>query len=342
MLRVLGLIAAVALGGCGSGEKQATATGGSGGGTVAGPKVPACVAFETVTAGKPCVRETQSGSGVFTGTRFKYTYYESTHVTHEEADYDDGVIDQIREDQLDDAGHRIRESTDNDGDGSFNYEFRWDVDAEGKILAEKYYDPPGSTPMVDTYKYNAAGLLESKSRVWADGTMAILTTYAYDAQGRQVLMEEDVYSDGTVDTRLIFEYSADGRTRTYQRDEDGDGVAEQSTVSTLDEHGHELRSEEDSDADGKVDNISTYEWNECDNLAKYETDQGADGTVDYSGSYSWDDQAMVMTERYSGMTTTVTRHIYENGVLLREETDDGGNGSIDSMLVHIYGSECLQ
>lgn len=118
-------------------------------------------------------------------------------------------------------------------------------------------------------------------------------------------------------------------------------ATEQSTVSTLDEHGRELRSEEDSDADGKVDNISTYEWNECDNLAKYETDQGADGTVDYSGSSSWDDQAMVMTERYSGETTSVTRHVYENDVLLREETDDGGDGSIDSMLVHIYGSECL-
>ena len=61
--------------------------GGGSGGSMAGPKVPACVAFETVTAGKPCVRETQSGSGVFAGTRIKYTYYESTHVTHEEADY---------------------------------------------------------------------------------------------------------------------------------------------------------------------------------------------------------------------------------------------------------------
>ena len=101
------------------------------------------------------------------------------------------------------------------------------------------------------------------------------------------------------------------------------------------------QSQPENHADGKVDNISTYEWNECDKVAKYETDQGADGTVDYSGSYSWDDQAMVMTERYTSKTTTVTRYKYENGVLLREETDDGGDGSIDSMLVHIYGSECL-
>lgn len=313
------------------------------GGGAAGVQPPACLAFESVTPGKPCVRETQTGSGTFAGTRFEYTYFAATHVTREDVDYDDGVTDATREEQFDDAGHRIRESNDTNADGAFEYEFRWEVAEDGKVMKEQYFDPPGGIPMVDSYEYNERGLLATITRIWADGTLAILTTYAYDQMDRQISVVKDVYADGEVDERATTSYSADGRTRTRERDADGDGVVDQASVTTSDERGNDVRAEYDDDADGMPNSISTFAWNECDGLAKQASDSNADGTIDDTYSYDHDDDAMVMSRRHAtaGKPGSVTKYVYADGVLQREETDEGANGTVDRMLVHLYGAECL-
>lgn len=132
---------------------------------------------------------------------------------------------------------------------------------------------------------------------------------------------------------------------TVQIDDAIDGTVDEVRRFTYDASGHVLREEDDTDADGTPDIVITSTYDDQGHRTHTETDRGADGSVDESATFTFEDGRLVREETdEDGDGTPDSVHVLtydDQGRLVREEYDDDGNGRTDRVqeLSYDEGSE---
>lgn len=126
----------------------------------------------------------------------------------------------------------------------------------------------------------------------------------------------DAGDDGTLDGRQVFQYDAAGFVVEILHDQNGDGADDLREVFQRDSAGRELR---------------------------YEKDQGIDGVLEETRTSAYDSNGLLIDQLVEqlgeGAQMSAVRHTWTRntaGDILTEATDNGDDGSIDSLTTITY------
>jgi hypothetical protein len=234
-----------------------------------------------------------------------------------------------------DADDNIRkEVTDDDGDGEPDFENEFDY-TDGNLEEGRYgyYDGDQilqiSNVIIYTY-YNG----EQGDNLWTqeldndyDGTFEADAAYQYTyvEHGDKWDLDKTTYdSDGDTETNY-----------TYTYDYDYDAVNEQWNLTTA---GYWLG---DIDLDNQISEVS-YIYDDDGNLHMSKTDFDLSGEIDWTYVFTYDgDGNKISDEAYwgdgdTGDLISGIYYTYESGDLVKEESDENGNGKIDSVIYREY------
>ncbi|MEM9317149.1 MAG: hypothetical protein AAGA95_21280, partial [Pseudomonadota bacterium] len=207
--------------------------------------------------------------------------------------------------EYDAAGNRIRIETDSDGDGQTDWTHTYSYDVSGKLLRETRLSS-GSSPSTES-----------------------VTTYRYNSAGLRTVLEQDLGADGSADNISSIYYDDDGRitrvTQVFSEDE----IPGSETTYLYDAAGREIQIRSSGllaspSLDGRRPPIG------------YGPEDQFDPTLPYGGSSA--EAALISISPTPQVRVT---RFYWNaaGHIARRETDEGEDGSIDSITSYEYDED---
>ncbi|MDM8525911.1 hypothetical protein QUF80_21265 [Desulfococcaceae bacterium HSG8] len=168
-----------------------------------------------------------------------------------------------------------------------------------------------------------------------DGTTDRTDTWTYDKIGRVTMHEVNASEKQYVEKFL---YDAGGMIK-IEKDEDKDNATDYVVYFTNDTEGKTVKKEVDKDNDGNIDTVQTYAYDDDGNMTE-DTYEGAYG-LELRGIRIYDANGKETEyQTDDGNDGTIDSIIYRyydtNGNLTKEEADDDNNGTTDSLMVCTY------
>ena len=201
----------------------------------------------------------------------------------------------------------------------------------------------GTVDLIDTFTYDADGNQLTKSTDSnADGTANYIDTFTYDADGNQLTKSTDSNADGTANEIKTNTWDANGYLLTASRDRNGDGAANEITTYTYDAKGNQLTKSTDSNADGAVNRISTNTYFYANsNLLTRNVDFDADGIDDSFDSFTYDANGDTLTQSRDYNADSITDYLFTfthdaNGNKLTQSVDSSGDGASNDTQTWTY------
>ncbi len=176
----------------------------------------------------------------------------------------------------------------------------------GRVATRTQTVAGGTGARVDTYHYNAQGLLVAED--YRDGGELIHVDFAYDPQGRPVSREARGLRQHL---RMAFVYDPAGQLVRMDYDYDVDGTIDM--VESLTYEGGRLAGFEQR-LHGRMQYTERYFYEPTGRLQRMERDLAANGSVDLRRSYFYD----------------------ARGRLLREENDRNADGTAEEVRTYRY------
>ena len=269
-----------------------------------------------------------------------YTYNENLSPLSYTVDYGiDGTPDYVTEYTYDDFDTRIAsESRDVNGDITRWDEQEFDIDGNLIRITNNQLE---QTWIVDAQGQRSTAEIDRDK----DGNIdeRVVVTYASpDSRGdRWIRAEYDYDLDGNYDAlRLRTFDQATGQLLTDERDDDLDGNFEYTQYQTLTDIGLVASYQSDRDGDGNFDAERYSTYNAAGKLVEQRFTNGGGGLSVNRYTYNTANQ-VERIERFANESDTDPSYIniftYNgNGDLATFATDDGGDGSVDTLLSYAY------
>lgn len=155
-----------------------------------------------------------------------------------------------------------------------------EFDEKGNKTKEVWFEPDGRVQYTQTFKYDDAGNTLEQS--FLSDTMNTLTTYTYDAEGRETASES--LSDGKLDMKFLYGYDDKGH-KTLMTRHDAGGALEAKFVYKYDDQGN-LKQQIIYDASGKVTEKTSSIYTAAGKV-KETTTLGGDGKPRSQSKYTY-------------------------------------------------------
>ena len=198
----------------------------------------------------------------------------------------------------------------------------------------------GTVDLIDTFTYDADGNQLTKSTDSnADGAVNRISTNTYVYANSNLLTRNvDFDADGIDDSFDSFTYDANGDTLTQSRDYNADSITDYLFTFTHDANGNKLTQSVDSSGDGASNDTQTWTYDDNGNQLTYSEDYGADG-VDQVITYAYDANGNLLTQSVDsnadGTANEILTNTYDTtGNRTTQSLDQNGDGTANFMVVY--------
>lgn len=284
----------------------------------------------------------------------------------------DGTPNHIQTSTYDADGNLLVREVDTDADGTPNRRNTFAYDADGRqILVEFDQNGDGTVDerrtqeLIDGYwwtttydpadgpatRYQRA-LLNADGRqllyqedLDVDGIWEYTRKTVYNSSGYQIERLTDQDGDGTYDSRTVLYWTDEGEFAGSDDDSDNDGTVDRRRRVRFENNGLRRIEEIDKDADGTVDSLYVEESDARGNPAFEGADEDADGDFEESSYFDYDEMGRFVGQRTDDDGDGVFDHISTveyapDGRSRTRRTDSDADGTIDRTsfaLLDVFG-----
>ncbi|MCB1689712.1 MAG: hypothetical protein KDI33_14550 [Halioglobus sp.] len=221
------------------------------------------------------------------------------------------------------------------------------IDSELQVAGGENRDSDGDgTPdVISSYAFDTEGKLVRRTVDYnRDGTPDEITVYTYDSAGNLVRDAQTYGSGGKPDYVAMYSYDDEGNQIGRTRDLDGDGTIDDTASYRYDASGNRTREESGDGSGAMATRISVDTYDANGNHTRSEQDRNADGKADQVYTFVYDANGnRVRAEQDDdgdGNADAISEAAYDaDGNLVREESDRDGDGKTDRVATYAYDAD---